>query len=237
MPAFTALRPVHAPTAARIPRLFHAWLTRAFGIRVHVEGELADSPALIVSNHLSWLDIPVLGSRIPGSFVAKAEVATMPLVGALANLQDTIYVERERRLAAGDQADAIADRLAQGGRVILFPEGTSNDGVRILPFKSSLFAPVEGAAGRNVMVQPLTLAYTELNGMPLTRNRQLDIAWIGDMELAPHAFDVMKLGSLRARILCHRPVRASDFPDRKALARHCRAEVARGYRLLVRGAA
>ena len=235
MPAYTALRPVHAATAARIPRLFHAWLTRAFGIRVEIEGELAAGPALIVSNHLSWLDIPVLGSRVAGSFVAKAEVAAMPLVGALADMAETIYVERERRQAAGDQADAISQRLAQGQRVILFPEGTSNDGVRILPFKSSLFAPVETLNRPDLVVQPLTLAYTELNGMPLTRNRQLDIAWIGDMELAPHAFDVMKLGRLRARILCHPPVRPSDFRDRKALARHCRAEVVRGYRQLLRG--
>lgn len=237
VPAFKAISPVHAPTAARLPRLFHAWLTRAFGIQVELQGEIAPAPALIVSNHLSWLDIPVIGSRIAGSFVAKAEVAGMPLVGALADLQQTIYVDRDRRQSTGAQADAIAGRLAAGGRVILFPEGTSNDGVRILPFKTSLFAPVEGLSGTDILVQPLSLAYTELNGMPLTRNRQLDIAWIGDMELGPHAFDVMKIGRLRARILCHAPVRPAAFADRKALARHCHAAVVAGYRQLVRGQA
>ncbi|WP_448585647.1 lysophospholipid acyltransferase family protein [Thermaurantiacus sp.] len=237
VPAYAALKPVHGAIRLHMPRLYHGLLARAFGIHVRLLGTPASGAVLYVANHLSWLDIPVLGSKLPGSFVAKHEVSEMAIVKHLANLQDTIYVTREARHQAAAQASAVRARLARGDNVILFPEGTSNDGVRILPFKSSLFAGLDGPLGERVRVQPVTLAYTRLNGLPLTRSRQLELAWIGDMALAPHAFDVMKLGRLEAAILCHPPVRPADFPDRKALARHCRSAVEAGYRRLTRGLA
>jgi 1-acyl-sn-glycerol-3-phosphate acyltransferase len=220
--------------AGRIPMLWHQAVSRSLGVKTHLQGEPATGAVLYVSNHISWLDIPVLGSRIRGSFVAKAEVGSMGIVGHLADLQDTIYVERERRTRAGAQADAIQQRLGQGSNVILFPEGTSNDGVHVLPFKTSLFSVVEGEALEHVRIQPVTLAYTRLNGLPLTRQRLLDIAWIGDTDLAPHAFDLMKLGRIEARLLCHEPVQRKDFADRKALARHCHAVISAGYQKLMR---
>jgi 1-acyl-sn-glycerol-3-phosphate acyltransferase len=220
--------------AGRIPMLWHQAVSRSLGVTSHLEGELLSGGVLYVSNHMSWLDIPLLGSRIRGSFVAKAEVGGMGLVGHLADIQDTIYVDRERRTRAGEQASEIQQRLGQGDNIILFPEGTSNDGVHVLPFKSSLFSVVEGEGLANVRIQPVTLAYTRLNGLPLTRQRLLDIAWIGDMELGPHAFDLMKLGRIEARILCHEPVRRSDFADRKALARHCHAVIRASYQKLMR---
>jgi 1-acyl-sn-glycerol-3-phosphate acyltransferase len=220
--------------AGRIPMLWHQAVSRSLGVRSRLEGAPETGGVLYVSNHISWLDIPVLGSRIRGSFVAKAEVGGMGLVGLLADIQDTVYVERDRRHRAGKQANEIQQRLGQGDNIILFPEGTSNDGVHVLPFKSSLFSVVEGAALRDVRIQPVTLAYTRLNGLPLTRQRLLDIAWIGDMELGPHAFDLMKLGRIEARILCHAPVMRQDFADRKALARHCHAVISAGYQKLMR---
>jgi lyso-ornithine lipid O-acyltransferase len=220
--------------AGRIPMLWHQAVSRSLGVTSRMEGRPETGGVLYVANHLSWLDIPVLGSRIRGSFVAKAEVGTMGIVGHLADIQDTIYVQREQRTRAGEQASEIEQRLGQGDNIILFPEGTSNDGVHLLPFKSSLFSVVEGKALRDVRIQPVTLAYTRLNGLPLTRQRLLDIAWIGDMELAPHAFELMKLGRIEARILCHDPVRRTDFADRKALARHCHAVIRAGYQKLMR---
>lgn len=220
--------------AGRIPMLWHQAVSRALGVTSRVEGIPESGGVLYVSNHISWLDIPVLGSRIRGSFVAKAEVGNMGFVGHLADIQDTIYVERERRTRAGEQASEIERRLGQGDNIILFPEGTSNDGVHVLPFKSSLFSVVEGEAVADVRIQPVTLAYTRLNGLPLTRQRLLDIAWIGDMELGPHAFELMKLGRIEAHILCHDPVQRRDFADRKALARHCHAVIRAGYQKLMR---
>jgi 1-acyl-sn-glycerol-3-phosphate acyltransferase len=237
----TLIAPAHVhrlmdrQSAGRIPMLWHQAVSRALGVRTQFAGEAIAPGTLVVANHMSWLDIPVLGSRIRGSFVAKAEVGSMGVVGHLADLQDTIYVERERRHRAGDQAGEIGRRLSSGDTIILFPEGTSNDGVQLLPFKTSLFSVVEDSALRAAPIQPVTLAYTHLNGLPITRHRLLDIAWIGDMELGPHAFDLMKLGRIEAQILCHSPVRREEFPDRKALARHCHAVISAGYRKLMRG--
>lgn len=229
--AHLGLRPNGPP---RVPRLFHKFLSHSLGIRTVVHGKVAARHGvLFVSNHLSWADIPVLGSRLLGHFVAKAEVGTMGFVSVLADLQRTIYVERERRLATGEQRSAIVERLQRGGNVILFPEGTSSDGVRVLPFKSALFSVVDEAP--QTLIQPVSIAYTRLNGLPVTRRELPDIAWIGDMEFGPHALDFMRLGRIRAEILLHPPVRREDFADRKSLSRHCHALVAEGYARLMRG--
>lgn len=237
VPPIYAAQKMSVPSSDRMPLWFHRAVSRALGVRTRMSGAVADGSVLYVANHLSWLDIPVLGSRLYGSFVAKAEVGAMPVVGSLANMQNTIYVDRSQRHRSADQAGGIRERLAEGGNVILFPEGTSNDGVHILPFKSTLFAVVEGEGTEHFRIQPVTIAYTHLNGLPLTRNRLMDIAWVGDMELAPHAVDVMGLGRMMAHVALHSPVHRSDFADRKALARHCREVIAEGYHRLIRGTA
>jgi 1-acyl-sn-glycerol-3-phosphate acyltransferase len=231
VPAYMALKHLNPKVRRGVPRFYHGLLSRSFGIRTHLHGTPETGSVLYVANHLSWLDIPVIGSRLEGSFVAKAEVEDMAGVGFLADLQDTLYVSRERRVDAAVQANAMAERLATGDNLILFPEGTSNDGVRLKPFKSTLFAAVEGLP--NVRIQPITLAYTEANGLPLTRHRLVEFAWLGDMDLAPHAFEMMRVGRVRADILCHPAIPATA--DRKALARHCAEVIEEGYRRLVRG--
>lgn len=235
LPAFYALRLVHRPASERLPHLYMRGLARALGIETKVHGEPVSGTVLYVSNHLSWVDIPVLGSRLHGSFVAKREVADMGLVGRFADLGQTIYVDRTRRLASSAQASEIAARLRDGGNIILFPEGTSGDGRRVLPFKSSLFAAAQGVD--RLRVQPVSLAYTAINGLPVTRNRILDIAWIGDMEFAPHLMEVTRLGRIRAELLFHAPIEVGPETDRKALARQCHQIVARGYARLMRGEA
>jgi len=236
LPPALALRAVNRRPATRVPMLWHRLVSRSLGVRTILSGTPESGSVLFVANHLSWLDIPVLGSRLTGSFVAKAEVGDMGFVTLLADLQGTIYVERARRHRAAAQASEIVERLAQGHNVILFPEGTSNDGVRILPFKSTLFSVVDGPRAADFRIQPVTVAYTRLNGLPLTRSRVLEIAWIGDMELGSHALSFMQLGRITAHVRCHPPVRRADFPDRKALARHCQEVIAAGYRDLTRGA-
>lgn len=234
IPAHLAVSLVAPRARPYLPRLFHRAATRALGITVRTQGRPARRQrVLFVANHLSWADIPVLGSRLTGFFVAKSEVGAMPGVGWLAGLQRTIYVERERRHSSDAQADAIAARLAAGGNVILFPEGTTSaDGFHVLPFKSALFASVEGRA--DVLVQPVSLAYTRINGMPVTHRQIHDIAWIGDTEIGEHASGFTRLGRVRADILLHDAVAPADFADRKALARHCERAVADGYARLMR---
>ncbi|MCH8683996.1 lysophospholipid acyltransferase family protein [Pedomonas mirosovicensis] len=219
------LRPEAAP---RIPRAFHRLFCRAIGMKVDVIGApVSAKPTLYVSNHISWVDIPVLGSRILGSFVAKSEVGQWGMVGRLSDLQRTIYVERERRTRSREQSNVIAERMAAGHSIILFPEGTSTSGRTVKPFKTSLFAIAE-ADGMDATVQPVTLAYTHINGLPMLRSMRHKVAWIGDMDLLPHAWELFGLGRVRALIQFHEPVRPSDFANRKELARHCEQVIAEG---------
>ena len=234
IPAELVMRRIRPRGRARLPWLFHKALTHALGIRVRVHGRAArHGGVLFVSNHISWADIPLLGGLVQAAFVAKADVEQIKLVGWLADLSRTLYVERERPGRSGDQKNAIAERLAARENVILFPEATTNDGVAVLPFKSSLFAAV--GTSPDVTVQPVTVAYTRLNGLPITRENLPDIAWIGDTDLWPHAIAFTALGRVRAEVIFHPPVKAADFADRKALAKHCREVIAEGYRGLMRG--
>ncbi|RME66323.1 MAG: 1-acyl-sn-glycerol-3-phosphate acyltransferase [Alphaproteobacteria bacterium] len=224
--------------APAMPRFIHRVFCRAAGIEVIGVGKPANGSTLFVANHISWLDIPVLGSQLPASFVAKTEVGEMGIMGTLAAMQRTIYVERDARHRSGEQRDRIVERLAAGDNIILFPEGTSTSGNRVLPFKTSLFGVAEQAARYrdeaggtcDLRIQPVTLAYTHVNDLPLSRAGRYKIAWVGEDEFAPHFRQVMRLGRIRAVLQYHAPVRLADFGSRKALAQHCHAVVAAGLR-------
>ncbi|MCA8930513.1 MAG: 1-acyl-sn-glycerol-3-phosphate acyltransferase, partial [Alphaproteobacteria bacterium] len=174
--------------AVGLPLFYHRICLRILGMRVERHGEgNGRHPTLFVVNHCSYLDIAVLGSLIGGSFVAKAEVAGWPLFGWLAKLQRTVFVDRQRRVGVSGQRDEIANRLEAGDDLILFPEGTSSDGNRILPFKTALFAVAERrVAGRPLVVQPVTIAYVRLDGIPLGHGLRPFFAWYGDMDLGGH---------------------------------------------------
>lgn len=234
VPAELMLRSVGRRRTTRLPQLFHRGLSRSLGIRITSHGRLpAQKGVLFVANHLSWADIPVLGARIDAAFVAKSEVAGWGMVGWLATLARTVYVDRGRRTTTAEQRDMITERLAGGDNIILFPEGTNSDGVNVLPFKSALFAVTENLP--DLVIQPVTIAYTRVNGMPVTRRRLPDLAWVGETELMPHAAGFMALGRVRAELLFHPPVRAADFASRKALSRYCETVIQSGYRTLMRG--
>jgi lyso-ornithine lipid O-acyltransferase len=210
----------------RLPRFYHRSLWRPIGLDIRVRGTPSPvRPTLFVVNHASYLDITVLGGLIEGCFVAKREVAGWPLFGLLAKLQRTAFVERRRGASAAER-DHIAGRLATGDNLILFPEGTSSDGNRVLPFKSALFAALD--AGVDLPIQPVSIGYTRLDGMPLGRALRPLVAWYGDMELAPHLFTLLGLGRVTVEVVFHPPVRARDFGSRKDLARHCHEVVSGG---------
>jgi 1-acyl-sn-glycerol-3-phosphate acyltransferase len=178
-------------------------------------------PTLYVANHTSYLDIEILGGVIEGAFVAKSEVSRWPFVGWLAKLQRTVFVDR-RVHTTHRQRDAVVDRLKERGNLILFPEGTSADGTRVLPFKSALFAAVHGAnLGFPVTVQPVSVAYVRLDGIPIGRSYRPFLAWYGDMEMAPHLWTALGLGVVEVTVQFHDPVEVDSFPTRKALAEHC----------------
>lgn len=221
-----------SPKGARyFPHWYHRQVCRILGVRIRVDGMVAsDRPVLIVSNHTSWLDIPVISAVAPVSFVAKKEVAGWPFVSWLAKLQRSVFVDRQRRGAVGETTSEIIRRLKGGDAVVLFAEGTSSDGNRVLPFKTALFAAakpsgkaVDGAPG--AVVQTLSIVYTGLHGVPFGRADRPLVGWYGDMEMQSHAWQVLKAGPLDVRIRVGPAVPLEEFADRKELARTSEEQV------------
>ena len=222
--------------ARTLPIAYHRQVCRIIGIRVAVRGQLAPArPLLIVGNHTSYLDIAVLGSLIPGSFVAKAEIARWPFFGWLAKLQRSVFIER-RPSKVREHKDEIEKRLLDGDVLILFPEGTSDDGNRTLPFRSALFGVAERRIeGLPLAVQPVSLAYTRLDGMPMGRSFRPFFAWYGDMTLPAHLWRMLGMGVLTVEAIFHEPVTIDRFGTRKALSEHCWRVVSEGVATLLVG--
>lgn len=205
--------------ARLLPHYYHRFIAALMGLRIHVDGHVRpNKPTLMVANHISWMDIVVFTAITPLSFVAKQEVGTWPGVKILANLQQTIFVDREKRTGSLKSAQEIAERLGNGEVIVLFPEGTSSDGNRVLQFKSSLFAAASGA-DNETMVQTAAIAYTYLGGVPLGRRTRPLVAWYGDMEMGSHVWNLLKAGPLDVHVRLGEPVPLEEMGDRKALAR------------------
>ena len=153
-----------------IPHWCHRILCALIGVRIRQHGRRSSGgPTLILSNHVSWLDICVISALSPVAFVAKNEVAGWPVFGWLAKLQRTIFIDRKARHRTGAATREVAGRLLGGDAVVLFAEGTSSDGIRVLPFRSALVGAVHHALGHSTLhtsitVQPMSLAYTGLAG-------------------------------------------------------------------------
>ena len=237
------MTPVHIAYSAispknhyRLPLLFHRLLLKVIGFDVRVHGGMStEKPVFFVANHTSYLDIPVLGSLIPASFVAKAEVASWPLFGFLAKMQNTVFIER-RQTRAAQQRDQLTQYLAEGRNLIMFPEGTSTDGQRVLPFKSSLFSAIENAAEDiDLVVQPVSITCTTIDGLPLTQNLRSFYSWYGDMTLVPHLWQAFKCDRFGVDVIFHPPIHARTVPDRKKLALLCQQSVASGVELCITG--
>lgn len=221
--------------AQMLPRLYHRIMVKLIGLDIEIIGTPAtDHPTLFVSNHISWLDIPVIGASLPTSFIAKREVGAMGAFGTLARLQRTVFVDRERRSKARAQTSEIAARLEEGGNLVLFAEGTSTDGARVLPFKTALFAVAEDH-GDAMQIQPMSVVYKSINGLPLTRGTRPMIGWYGDMELLPHFLTILAIGKIGVELRFHEPVKVTSFGSRKALASHCYEEVRSGLLAARRG--
>jgi 1-acyl-sn-glycerol-3-phosphate acyltransferase len=212
----------------RFGRFYHATLCRLIGLKVHVVGapatrDPAARPVLFLSNHSSWLDILVLGGVLDACFVSKAEVAGWPLINIVAKLGRTVFVSRSRG-ATGREADAMRTHMAKGESLIIFPEGTSNDGTRTLPFRSSLL----GAADAARRVQPVSIVYDRLGGLPACRRDRPIFAWYGDMDIGSHFWRLARRSGARATVLLHEPFPPAAVRNRKALAAEAGRIVAEG---------
>jgi 1-acyl-sn-glycerol-3-phosphate acyltransferase len=214
-------------------RVYWATVARLLGLTVRVIGTPIRAsegrPIVFVSNHSSWLDIAVLGGQLDACFVAKDEVGRWPFISTVAKLGRTVFVSRQRH-ATGRERDVMRDRLAVGDNLLLFPEGTTSDGSRVLPFRSSFFAIAEGA--EPPLIQPVSVVYDRLGGLPTGRASRPVFAWYGDMELAPHFWRYAQHGGLRASVLIHPPIDPSRYASRKALSHAVWQTVADGAALL-----
>jgi len=206
----------------RVAQLWQRFVCYLVGIRISVAGAPArERPLLLLSNHSSWLDIPILAAVAPVSFIAKSDVADWPVVGLLARLQHSVFVDRARRQATAERTEEVAGRLSKGDIIVLFAEGTSSDGNKVLPFRSALVGAAQQAIGTNgaAYVQPVAIAYERFLGMPLGRQHRPLLAWYGDMDLFPHLKHVLSEGGIDVQVVFG-PVRAlTPADDRKAVTR------------------
>jgi 1-acyl-sn-glycerol-3-phosphate acyltransferase len=216
-----------------IPHLYHRAFCALVGVRIREVGiRTADTPVLILSNHVSWLDICVIGALNPVVFIAKSEVARWPVFGWLAKLQRTIFIDRKARHKTGAATEEIAGRLLGGDAVVLFAEGTSSDGIRILPFRSALVGAVHHALGTStrhkaITVQPMSLAYVGFDGLPVGRALRERVAWYGDADLIPHFIGVLASGAIDITVSWGDAVAYDMTADRKQIARDAEQAVRR----------
>jgi 1-acyl-sn-glycerol-3-phosphate acyltransferase len=224
-----------SPLSLSLPLFYHRWAARMLGLEVVVRGEPSKArPTLFVANHTSYLDIEVLASILKVSFIAKAEMSDWPFFGWLAKLQRSVFVDR-KRTHVGDHTSEVAKRLAAGDNLVLFAEGTSSDGNRLLPFKSALFSVAEQAsAERPLTIQPVSVVATALDGMPLGRSLRPIYAWYGDMPLLSHAWQAATLGRLTVVVEFH-PAFTAGGQSRKEMAARCQAEVGAGIARAITG--
>lgn len=229
-----ALRLVERPLYGR-RRPWTPWITRfvsrnafrVLGMGYRASGRAMAEAGAVVSNHSTWLDIYTLNASQCIYYIAKTEIGGWPGIGWLAHGTGAMFINREPREARAQAAEMEA-RLAAGHKLMFFPEGTSSDGLRVLPFRTTLFAPFFAPALRERMhVQPVSVTYRA----PPGRDPRF-YGWWGDMDFGAHLLQVLaapRQGSVE--VVFHSPLRVADYPDRKALAAACEAAVRAGVSL------
>ncbi len=221
---------LHLPGWAFLPRIFHRLGTCFLGMEVKLIGKPETGRAtLVVANHISWTDIIAIGSVADVTFVARDELASWPVVGFFSSLQKTIYVDSSRKSAARSAPSEMARRMADGGAVCLFAEGRSDVGTHVMPFRSGLIASAQsaliGAGAKYVSIQPVTIAYTKLQGLPITRTERSLIAWIKAKSVAENIKDILVSGTKEVTVAFGKPMPLAEGSDRKAITRWAENEV------------
>ena len=223
-----------------LPHLFHRMGCIFLGMRVTVLGTPSTGrPTLLLSNHVSWTDIIAVGSVADVTFVAKSEIKTWFFVGFMASLQRTLYVDRKRRSDAHRASKEMGERMASGGAVVLFAEGQSDVGTHVLPFRSPLIGAaqhaMQDAGAGEVMVQPLTIAYTKLQGLPGGRTERSFIAWIKSKSVKQNIIEILTGGTREVTLAFGTPRLLDADSVRKQVAREAETEVRRMLVALNRG--
>lgn len=201
-------------------------MCRVIGIQIVIKGHVPPGPTLFVANHISYLDIPILGAFLPAYFIAKADVRRWPLIGWFAQAQGTLFISRKRQKIPSEKKE-LQSVFAKGKSLILFPEGTTGDGVSVLPFKSSFFDMASDPSD-TFKIQPISLIYHQLSGRPLGRFFRKVYGWPGTTSLLPHLLQILRLGNVTATIFLHHALDPRQFSSRKVLAHKAWELVASG---------
>lgn len=181
---------------------------------------------LVVSNHMSYIDILVLSSIQPCVFVTSVDLGEQFFLGPMAEMGGSIFVERRHRGQINRDINVMTETLKAGHNVVIYPEGTSSNGERVLPFKKSLLM---SAVQAGVDILPLTLKYVEIDGEPFCEKNRDRICWYGDMPFFPHFLSLMKTRSVRAQLHFHEPLRVTKETTRYELADACYKLISRTY--------
>lgn len=199
------------------PRLFLKAVARICGAVVSVRGSQQMSDVFYVSNHVSWLDVPVLAGATGAAFVAQSDIAGWPLIGWLSRMNRTIFVSRTDRMTIAQQVETLRDALDHHQPVVVFPEGTTGDGLELLPFKPSLFAVV-APPPRPMVVQPVLVDYGVL--VP-------EYAWIDEEGFGANAGRLLRRrGTFPVLVHFLEPIDPFVVTDRKAIAAETRKRIA-----------
>ncbi|MDG2186964.1 MAG: lysophospholipid acyltransferase family protein [Hyphomicrobiales bacterium] len=229
VPIQTILHLLKIRASYLLPMLYHRILLKLFDIKITVKGEINDQPGLIVSNHGSWVDIFLISSVLRTVFVAKKDVSTWPFISFLARLQKTIFIDRNNPKKLMKTVKDIEKRILKNEKIVIFPEGTSSDGNKILPFKSSIFILCDLIKEKNATIQPISIAYTKYNGLAIDRISRPLIAWYGNMNLLSHLYFMIKSGSFDVEITFHNKIDISEKKSRKEIANECEKQIRRGF--------
>ncbi len=240
IPAQFIITRLNLPGWNVLPKFFHRVACVFLGMKVTLIGKPATGRAtLVTSNHISWTDIIAIGSVADVTFVAKSEVRDWFFVGFMANLQRTIYVDRKRRSDAGRTSREIGKHMAEGNAVLLFAEGQSDVGSHVLPFKTALVGAaqhaMEDAGAKDVMIQPLTIAYTRLQGLPVSRTERSLIAWIKSKSVKQNIREILSGGTKEVTVAFGIPKPLPEGANRKQVTREAENDVRRMLVALNRG--
>ena len=203
---------------ARVVCVFYTIIGRISGLRMKVEGNISKlRPLMLVANHTSYLDIFVLGTLVPISFTPKIEIRSWPVIGFFCVLADCVFIERRPTDMQRAQKE-MQGRLSNGKVLGLFPEGTTGDGFHIMPFKSGFLSLVED---HDLPLQPVSIAYTGIGGVPLSAENREKVAWIGEASFVDHFWRMLKMPSVEVLVTLYEVERIGNYENRKALAKQC----------------
>ncbi len=203
---------------ARVVCVFYTLIGRIAGVRMRVEGQMSKlRPLMLVANHSSYLDIFVLGTLVPISFTPKIEIRKWPIIGFFCVLADCVFIERRPNDMQRAQKE-MGDRLKNGKVLGLFPEGTTGDGFNVMAFKSGFLSLVEN---HDLPLQPVSIAYVSIGGVPLSASTREKVAWIGEASFVDHFWRMLKMPSVEVVVTLYEVERIGNYADRKALAKQC----------------